>query len=93
MLCAAPLFLVELGASTVASNVAQPPVTGNPVLDRWMFLLWKRAITDASLVAELTDGSDTNLHYHSSDRDLANATGQLKLNNAASLQAFAAAHG
>jgi len=30
---------------------------------------------------DLTDGGDTTLHYHSSDRDLANATGTLTVNH------------
>jgi hypothetical protein len=41
----------------------------------------------------LTGGADTTLHFHDADRDLANATGQLKLDNAADMKAFSAAQG
>lgn len=42
---------------------------------------------------ELTDGGDSTLHYHATDRDLANATGQLTLDHQAQIKAFSAAQG
>ena len=42
---------------------------------------------------DLTDGGDSTLHYHATDRDLANATGQLTLDHLATMKAFAAAQG
>jgi len=42
---------------------------------------------------DLTDAGDSSLHYHATDRDLANATGQLSLSNLSDLMAFAAAQG
>jgi len=42
--------------------------------------------------ADLTDGNDTTLHYHATDRDLANATGQLDLSHLAAMKAYAARH-
>ena len=42
---------------------------------------------------DLTDAGDSTLHYHASDRDLANATGQITLDHLATMQAFAAAQG
>jgi len=42
---------------------------------------------------DLTDGGDTTLHYHSTDRDLANATGQLGIDHLSTIQAFSAAQG
>lgn len=46
----------------------------------------------ATNATDLTDGGDSTLHYHATDRALANATGQLELDNAAYILAFAAAH-
>ena len=111
--------------------LAQPPASGNPALDRWMFLMWKRLqeagvitwdeidttgsnLTDietrnhsdlqninteayshltGTQLTDLTDGGDSAGHFHATDRDLANATGQLELDNAARIKAFAASHG
>lgn len=42
---------------------------------------------------DLTDGGDSILHYHATDRDLANATGQLGLDHLATMQAYASAQG
>jgi len=42
---------------------------------------------------DLTDAGDSALHYHATDRDLANATGQLSLDHLASMKAYAARHG
>ena len=49
-------------------------------------------LTQAEYI-DLTDGGDSTLHYHATDRDLANATGQLSLDHLATMQAYAAANG
>lgn len=41
----------------------------------------------------LTGGTDTTLHYHATDRDLGNATGQLTQDHMASMKAYSASHG
>jgi len=47
----------------------------------------------ATNATDLTDAGDTTLHYHATDRDLANATGQLSLDHLAAMKAYAARHG
>lgn len=47
----------------------------------------------SAMVTDLTDGGDTTLHYHATDRDLANATGQLGLDHLTTMKAYAARHG
>jgi hypothetical protein len=62
---------------------APPRTTGNPELDRWALALYDyvKALapggdtSTATTPAELTGGSSTSLHYHSSDRARTNHTG------------------
>lgn len=42
---------------------------------------------------DLTDAGDSALHYHATDRDLANATGQLTIDHLAAMKSYAAKHG
>ena len=55
-------------------NVLQSMQGGNSTLSQYYHL-------NLSEHTNLTDGGDTTLHYHSSDRDLANATGTLAVVN------------
>ncbi len=71
--------------------LAQPPRKDDNRFDDWVFLLWKRVVSPEW--TDLTDGGDTTLHYHATDRALANATGQLTLDHLATMKAFAAAQG
>lgn len=125
------VVLASLAGVLKLSNkpLAQPPPTGNPVIDRWLFLLWKRLLeagivdwaeidltgsdladlaikrhvdltdlnTDdythltAIQAADLTDGGPTTLHSHSFD--LTGASGQLEMDNAVHIKAYASSHG
>jgi hypothetical protein len=67
--------------------LAPPPSTGNAQLDQWMRLAYERLRTlpgststvteglTASQRQDLTDGGDSDAHYHAADRSRANHTG------------------